>query len=232
MKWLLADPKHRDKSPAKPIVRLIVSTYHSASTVSEAFYSSNIFPAITIFDEAHVTCVSQRPSKRKRDQSEASSSGVDFALALKDWPERGVKIFEAGMTSERRLFMTATRRVPKGSKVKKGNDGEDMAEDMAEDMENKELYGDCVYRLPMERAIELGLIRDYVVYAVGYKPEPGSEATNKVKGVTEEKWAEMNFWNKLLALTDAMHNKEEVHKGFVFMSRIDAVNEAQGSLHF
>ena len=108
----------RGATSSKPFVRLTVSTYHSASVVSEAFYTCTKKPALTIFDEAHVTC------------------GGNFALLLNDWQEQGDDL--VGMTSKRRLFMT---------------------EVWATSMDNENLYGECVYRLPRKKAIELGLIQ-------------------------------------------------------------------------
>ena len=118
VKWI---ERGRGDMSSKPLVRLTVSTYHSSSVVSEAFYKCGKEPALTIFDEARVTC--------------DDDSGVNVALALKDWEEQGADL--VGMTSERRLFMTETW-------------------DTSMDKEN--LYGKSVYRLPREKAIELGLI--------------------------------------------------------------------------
>ena len=127
-----------------------------------------------------------------------------------------------GMSSQRRLFMTATRRVPKGTKVRRSKDG-DAPEEMAASMDDVGVYGECVFRLPMERAIELGLIRDYVMYCVLFRPKEGYEAS--VKGQSAEQKERENFTKKLLALTKAM-KKRDAHKGFVFMSKIDLVDEA------
>ena len=213
----------RDKSPDKPLVRLTVSTYHSVSKVSTAFHknSKDVKLALTIFDEAHVTCVNNSASKSSLNRS----SEVDFTLALKDTEVEGNTL--SGMTSMRRLFMTATRRVPKGSKVHSSMDGVDAPEEMVTNMDDEKTYGKCAFRLPMERAIELGLIRDYVVYGVGYRPEKGHEATTEVRDAEqEERRAHVNFTKKLLALAAAMID-EQAHKGFVFMSKIKAVDAAK-----
>ena len=210
-KWLHNTPTH-----AKPLVRLIVSTYHSVSTVSEAFYKTNMQSKIdlTIFDEAHLTCV-------KKSTSE-SSNGVDFSFALRDTHFNADGKIN-GMTSQRRLFMTATRRVPKGTNVRTLKNGEDEPEAMASSMDDVNVYGECVFRLPMERAIELGLIRDYNVYIVGYKPEKGYKV--RIEGQSEEKNTRENFCAKMVALMKAMQS-HDAHKGFVFMSEIDAVDAA------
>ena len=118
--WIMP---RRDGTSSKPLVRLTVSTYHSASVVSKAFYQREKEPALTMF--------------RIVDESESSkySSGVNFERLLKDWQPHGDDLI--GMTSERRLFMT---------------------EVSATSMDNENLYGKCVYRLPRVKAIELGLI--------------------------------------------------------------------------
>ena len=211
---------HETPTYAKPLVRLIVSTYHSVEKVSQAFHRNNMQDkiALTIFDEAHVTCLDK---KNKKKSPSKSSTSVDFSLALRDTRFDSNENID-GMSSQRRLFMTATRRVPKGTKVRRSKDG-DAPEEMAASMDDVGVYGECVFRLPMERAIELGLIRDYVMYCVLFRPKEGYEAS--VKGQSAEQKERENFTKKLLALTKAM-KKRDAHKGFVFMSKIDLVDEA------
>ena len=74
---------HETPTYAKPLVRLIVSTYHSVEKVSQVFYRMNMQDkiALTIFDEAHVTCLDK---KNKKKSPSKSSTSVDFSLALRD----------------------------------------------------------------------------------------------------------------------------------------------------
>jgi len=118
--------------------RVIFSTYHSLHAIAQALRTCSFSFDLMICDEAHKT---------------TGSKTEGFALAHDN---RKIRAFK-------RLYMTATPRVLSASiKSKMGDDIEYLC-----DMGNREIYGDEIYRLSFKNAIDLGILVDYKIVAVG-----------------------------------------------------------------
>jgi len=242
--WLM--PIGGDEEPVStlPRVQLVLSTYHSADQVAAALYQipGTKRATLTIFDEAHVTAIQRRLAAKG-----SLAEKVDFTRALREFAVKDERVY--GLGSERRLFLTATPRVPDGKTVgKKGgtkgkaraNNGgseergeEEEAQDEEQEaslltMDDERTYGPCVFSLAMQSAIEQKLVRDYQVCVVGFRrPADGDEtAMELMRGSAKdggaEKAAHLALTAQLLAMADAMH-EQQLHKGFVFFS---SINEA------
>ena len=199
---------------ARRRVKLVISTYHSADLVGGRLNKMSRKATLTICDEAHLTAI-----KRK------GTRGVDFTRPLRDGPD--------GVPSERRLFLTATPRLEKPTRTPKSHkDGEGGAKDGLVAMDGEAgriFYGALAFELTMAEAIELELVRDYVICVVGIRPDPESEVewlrTSEDAVAELEKSAVLQQSAQLIAVTQAMR-KRDINKAFLFYSRIEDVEKA------
>jgi superfamily II DNA or RNA helicase len=115
----------------RPGVRIVFSTYQSGSVLAREASKQNFKFDLGIFDEAHRTV------------------GIEdklFSHLLSD----------ANISIRKRLFMTATERVVRGSK------------DDVYSMDDHSVYGDCFYQMTFRQAIEANppIICDYKIITV------------------------------------------------------------------
>jgi predicted helicase len=122
------------------IKKVVFSTYQSLESIAEAVGQTVNFQFdLTIFDEAHRT-------------AGVSESGL-FSLALRD----------EAISSQKRLFMTATERMVKPwikSKVEEANR-------VVFSMDDENVYGPTFYKLSFGYAIENNIIADYRIVLAG-----------------------------------------------------------------
>jgi predicted helicase len=114
-------------------VKLVFSTYHSASLVAEGMPQGFAFD-IGIFDEAHKT---------------ASEKSGQFTFALED----------ENLMILKRVFFTATPRHYDLARMKRDEDEESIAYSM----DDEKVYGPTAYQLSFRKAVKLGIICDYRV---------------------------------------------------------------------
>ncbi len=130
-------------------MRVIFSTYHSLSRVTEAQAACGAPPFdLAIADEAHRT-TGAISTRRKADKARK----VDF------------QEFHDGarLKAEKRLYMTATPRFyTERSKRRRDEEGIKVV-----DMGHRDVYGPELYRLPFAKAVENGMLSDYRVIVLG-----------------------------------------------------------------
>lgn len=161
---------------------LIISTYQSYDVIQEAWKRSKLKPIdLLIADEAHNT---------------AGRNGKHMGLCLHD----------KGAAVEKRLFMTATRRLYRGDKEE------------INCMDDTDVYGDVVYELTLREAIDRGILADYEVHVI-----------NVYKDLTAEQLRDINkkgFESSLLAkfIAQKIMTDDRV-KVFSFHNRVDDAKE-------
>ncbi|CAM3796786.1 DEAD/DEAH box helicase [Pontibacter korlensis] len=120
--------------------RVIFSTYHSLSSISEAICGTSFQFDLIFCDEAHKT----------------AGVGMNKFSLVHD---------NTKVPSQRRLYATATPRIVKESLKKKL--GEDLK--YAYDMNDPETFGEEFYRMTFKEAIESDILVDYKIIAIGVK---------------------------------------------------------------
>lgn len=171
-----------DKAAVRAFARrdgklLIISTYQSYDVIQAAWNRARLEPIdLLIADEAHNT---------------AGRNSKHMGLCLHD---KGAKV-------EKRLFMTATRRLYRGEKQEYNC------------MDDTEVYGDVVYELTIREAIDRGILADYEVHVI-----------NVYKDLTPEDLREINkkgFESEMLARFVAQNLMSEKRvKVFSFHNRV------------
>ena len=129
--------------------KVIFSTYQSSDIVKSAILKSKIKVDFVIADEAHRL---------------AGKVGRDFASFL-----------DPDLPVSKRLFMTATPRVY-ASSIKKMTESLDIK---ILSMDDKELFGEVLYRYSFSKAISEGILSDYRVVVIGIDDISTKELFNK-----------------------------------------------------
>jgi predicted helicase len=107
---------------------------------------------------------------------------------------------------QKRLYMTATPKI--------ASDSADS--DLIADMSNKDIYGPEFHRMSFGEAIELGILSDYHVIAVGVTEE---ELRSKASGVNKDSNKYQDLLNNV-ALEKVMQ-EHGAHHALSFHSRVD-----------
>jgi superfamily II DNA or RNA helicase len=129
--------------------KVIFSTYQSSDIVKSAILKSKIKVDFVIADEAHRL---------------AGKVGREFASFL-----------DADLPVSKRLFMTATPRVYSNS-IKKMSESLDI---QILSMDDKEVFGEVLYRYSFSKAISEGILSDYRVVVIGIDDISTKDLFNK-----------------------------------------------------
>ncbi len=135
-----------------PAQRIVFVTYQSSPIFAEAARQAKAKIDLAILDEAHKT---------------AGEKSKSFSTLLFD---KNVKI-------QRRMFMTATERVMRGS------------DDEVVSMDDPDIYGKCIYHLSFKEAIhsQPSIISDYKVLTVFVTENEIQQAIQEQKYITDAK---------------------------------------------
>ena len=135
-----------------PAQRIVFVTYQSSPIFAQAARSAKVKIDFAIMDEAHKT---------------AGEKSKTFSTLL----------FDENLKIQRRMFMTATERVMRGS------------HDDVVSMDDPDTYGDCIYHLSFKEAIhsEPSIISDYKILTVFVTEDEIKTAIQEQNYVTDSK---------------------------------------------
>ena len=117
---------------------VVFATYDAAEVIEEAIKKTKWSFDLMIADDAHNTTSAGLPA---------------FARPLDD----------ENIPARRRLFLTATPKIVSKRSHKRGNEENHQVHSM----NDTEVYGEIVYKLPFSEALEKNLVTDYEVLVVG-----------------------------------------------------------------
>ena len=175
--------------------KIIFCTYQSSKTLASAIGKIKI--DFAIFDEAHRTA--------KTSKSKNVNLNDNFSYSL----------FEKNIKINKRLFMTATRRVEDRKNINKEGDAK-----LSVSMENKEVYGNVCYNLSFFEAAKKNIIAKskFIISHV-----TGDEIDRKIMRISKTQVKGTNIKTEQVANQIAIKkaaNKYKIDKIFSFHTTV------------
>ena len=193
---------------------VVFSTYQSLSKICQVQAKTNIEFDLIICDEAHRTTGLQKLDDSKED--------ANSFLLVHDQDK---------LKAKKRLYMTATQRIYTPAAKQKAKDRNiDFYS-----MDDSQKYGDVIYEMKFDEAVNNGLLSDYKVIVIAYDAKRLQHLQNQYsversKNIgTDDYLSMIGLWDALSAPnTDGLEeehasgvaNKDHCRQGIVFTNSI------------